>query len=411
MLLIGDIHLTRKHKERIIPMIRSYVCDRPIQEVVFMGDFVYHFSYDRSLVIALYHLFVELASEGYDVSVLAGNHDWIANFYIYYEASRAWEMIETGKWSLRFIDRPLREETEEYDILYLPYMSSIGEYIDEGMYETLLPLLPQSEVLRQSPHAGEQLSGQINAYIADRYTQSTKKKKILFHHYYLADSPFPWLKTTFSYKDKAISPIWLQQEDLRIVSGHIHHPWAMSNYLCTWSVRETSPLEHWTYLRLHDIDWVTDSVALTRVDMPVTIHLEDTNISLIDSEWLDSHLTGSMKEKTLHEHSESIYNVSIETCNVAHEDVHIVYHTESSLEIDDEQPRVVVEEELSWVIWSLRIQQKLEAGDIDLSLSLWVDQLHQRFADWKTLLNEYVEKKYPTDIDEYMSILSELEIV
>jgi UDP-2,3-diacylglucosamine pyrophosphatase LpxH len=58
MLLIGDIHINTVHKEKILTSLRNFIASQPEEKnLIFLGDFVYHFSYDRNALLALYDLF------------------------------------------------------------------------------------------------------------------------------------------------------------------------------------------------------------------------------------------------------------------------------------------------------------------------------------------------------------------
>jgi hypothetical protein len=68
-------------------------------------------------------------------------------------------------------------------------------------------------------------------------------KLTLIHHYYVAETAFPGLKVKFTYKDLALQPRRLDDERLKLISGHIHHAFSYKNYLCLGAVRSTSPVE------------------------------------------------------------------------------------------------------------------------------------------------------------------------
>jgi UDP-2,3-diacylglucosamine pyrophosphatase LpxH len=53
---------------------------------VFLGDYVYHFSYDRKALLHLFSIFIELASKGKKLYILAGNHDRISGHFVFEEA-------------------------------------------------------------------------------------------------------------------------------------------------------------------------------------------------------------------------------------------------------------------------------------------------------------------------------------
>ena len=70
------------------------------------------------------------------------------------------------------------------------------------------------------------------------------RELIVIHHYYTADTKFPGIKALFGYKDIALCPQWLDDNNLRMISGHIHHSFSYKNYLCIGAIWSTSPLEY-----------------------------------------------------------------------------------------------------------------------------------------------------------------------
>ena len=61
MLLIGDIHLSAKVKDKVIEQIRKFIDDNKEEKyIIFLWDYVYHFSYDRTALLELFQLFLEL---------------------------------------------------------------------------------------------------------------------------------------------------------------------------------------------------------------------------------------------------------------------------------------------------------------------------------------------------------------
>lgn len=75
MLIIGDIHIHPRYGTLTLDTLRDFIQQHPSDHVVFLGDYVYHFSYHRASLFALLELFLELAQEHKHVYVLAGNHD------------------------------------------------------------------------------------------------------------------------------------------------------------------------------------------------------------------------------------------------------------------------------------------------------------------------------------------------
>lgn len=64
------------------------------KSIIFAGDFVYHFSYDRKALLQLYGFFLELFQDGKEVFVLAGNHDRIQEHFVYAESQQAFAIMQ-----------------------------------------------------------------------------------------------------------------------------------------------------------------------------------------------------------------------------------------------------------------------------------------------------------------------------
>lgn len=64
MLLIGDIHIHPRHGDSTIQMLRGFVKQQNHETtIIFVGDYVYHFSYHRPSLLALLDFFIELTSQ------------------------------------------------------------------------------------------------------------------------------------------------------------------------------------------------------------------------------------------------------------------------------------------------------------------------------------------------------------
>jgi hypothetical protein len=64
MLFFGDIHITSKHASHIINHIIDTVSAMPDEKnIIFLGDYVYHFTYDRKALLQLFSCFIDLAKK------------------------------------------------------------------------------------------------------------------------------------------------------------------------------------------------------------------------------------------------------------------------------------------------------------------------------------------------------------
>jgi DNA repair exonuclease SbcCD nuclease subunit len=180
---------------------------------------VYHFSYDRTALLALYHLFLELISQGKTVYVLAGNHDRLGSSFVFEEAKKAFDIVNTidhAQGKIFFITQAQFVQIEGQEVLFLPYTIQVGQL---GAIETkLLPMHIQGtiELLKQSKNKNEQLSAYVNEYL--RSAIADKQDLLIIHHYYIIHTKFPGQKSLFSYKDVALHEAILQQPNIKSIS-------------------------------------------------------------------------------------------------------------------------------------------------------------------------------------------------
>ena len=71
MILIPDVHIGTKQGDKILRALESIFQTHDDQDVLFLGDYVYMFSYDRSYLLKLFDLFVSLYQQGRRVLVMA----------------------------------------------------------------------------------------------------------------------------------------------------------------------------------------------------------------------------------------------------------------------------------------------------------------------------------------------------
>lgn len=110
MLLIGDIHITSRITDKVLTELRHFVDEhKDEQNIIFLGDYVYHFSYDRAALMALYHFFLELFEQKKNIYILAGNHDRLGNTFVFEEAKKAFALFKSN---IHFITEPWLTEIE-----------------------------------------------------------------------------------------------------------------------------------------------------------------------------------------------------------------------------------------------------------------------------------------------------------
>ena len=114
----------------MLEQIKAFVASQPEEKnLIFLGDFVYHFSYDRGALLALFELFLELYTQGKNLYILAGNHDRLGNSFVYEEGKQVFDLLQhqqsSGK--LHFITKPRLTELEGEKILFLPFCLDLHE--------------------------------------------------------------------------------------------------------------------------------------------------------------------------------------------------------------------------------------------------------------------------------------------
>ena len=242
MLLIWDIHLNSRIKDKLLNSLKSFIQEHNEENnLIFLWDFVYHFSYDRNALLELYDLFLELYTQWKNLYILAWNHDRLGNTFVFEEGRKAFEILSRMKNSdneICFITKPFVKEIEWKNICFLPAMLEIDEK-DFPWIDDLKDEKYKEEM--KSKNKNLTFSSQLNLVVewfTKKYSDLT-----LIHHYYVEWVAFPWQKAKFAFKDRALSQHWLNKPDLTIISWHLHESFSYKNYLCTWSIWATSPLE------------------------------------------------------------------------------------------------------------------------------------------------------------------------
>ena len=402
MLFIWDIHITSKHATVLLEQIRDMVNTHPTeQHLIFLGDYVYHFSYDRKALLQLFWLFIELASQGKTLYIVAGNHDWIAGHFVFEEARQT--LLFTWSTHIHFITQPRQTTIEWVECLFLPF------YHPDTKTPPIHDYFPH---LYEEAHPQRKISRKINNILAEEIAHRQAYKKtdrlLLIHHWYIAKTKFPGQQATFSYESPALDPQFLDNETIWAISWHLHEPFCYKQYLCTGSSRHTSPLEINQQKFAYMLDTTQRQItafplrynpylqmpypkkALTKED--ITIHIQN-NFSRI-SEQLNAG------KRTIHTQTLNSYNLTYTTLTVTTEN-QTVQALPDAFDTD-----------LLKDIWT--IKHKL-MHHTDLSLVSELDRasldLTNRFSDWKTLLRRFLEQKYGSTAPRYVQLLEEEKLL
>lgn len=240
MILFWDIHCTSAIIDVLIETMKTHVKNNEQeQSIVFLWDYVYHFSYDRKALLKLFRYFVSLAKQWKHVYVLAWNHDWISNHFVFSEWETLLEAFDwegLWSWSLEFITTPQIRDIEWESVLFFPY--TVFWENPWWAYDSLV----------ESDNAHEQRSGRANNILrsmidARKSSDTSWKELFIMHHWYINKTAFPWQFAQFSFRSPALSETFLDESSILMISWHLHQPFTHKNYVCCGSLWSTSPLE------------------------------------------------------------------------------------------------------------------------------------------------------------------------
>ena len=401
MLFVGDIHIHPRYGTMTLDTIREYIAQFPDEKnIIFLGDYVYHFSYHRPSLLALLDLFIELAWENKHVYVLTGNHDRLGQHFVFSETLKILQQQQHP--FLHIITEPIVYTIEHKEILFLPYLLSRARYQPQ---KTNYPDFDAKlQILQESNNTNENDSYLLNTYIEDQRTQYDHL--LIIHHYYTAHTIFPGIKSQFFYKDKAISPHFLEKKNIQFVSGHIHHSFSYKNYLCLGAVRSTSPLETNTLQWLTRYDTSNNTRALHQVAINPYLSLSNTpeqlTIENITQHWEE------LQAKTNDIFLSESFALQIQYCPLPLARATITLYSD---EISYETMDVHIAPEIRQQLRDIQLKQKPLL--IDQATKDLVDGASDFSSSWsnrRQLLHDYLERKYGEKKSEYIQLLDDSDI-
>ncbi|MFA7298098.1 MAG: metallophosphoesterase [Candidatus Absconditabacterales bacterium] len=415
MLLIGDIHINTRYQDKILGELRTIFSTYPDEKtIVFFGDYVYHFAYDRNALLQLYKLFLELFEQGKDVYILAGNHDRLGNSFVFEEAQKAFNIIQNAEFrmqnkeggKIQFVTKPLLETIEGEEILLFPFF--LPNEVEENIYspknERLKAISDFATVLEKSNHKHEQFSGYINKFLAEQIDRNPNLT--IFHHYYINGTSFPGQKSKFNYKDIALNDQFLDIPSIKLISGHLHQPFTHTNYLCLGSVRSTSSLE--TNQNKYIYQYITIDKKITAIPLMINPQVTIRSKGAVSTEMLLNEL------KTINEINKGYFSSpawNIEFKEDLKPNLTNISLTLNVEHIDYDKIDELIEPDLRTACKDIRLKKDIENMDSLLnSFKVSSDDLNG-FSDRKNILQEYMQKKFGNDYPKYEKVLKELKLL
>lgn len=426
MLLFGDLHINSRICDRVIETMNSWINQNPDEKnLLFLWDYVYHFSYDREALLKLYTLFLDLYKEWKNVYILAWNHDWLGNTFVFEEAKRTYEIIKNvfDNWDtggkIEFITQPKVENIEWDDVLFLPYCLELDESMSSWMIEidfspdshpqndkSVIEIESTVNILSKSQNKNEKFSAKLNKLLLEYYQKYGKLTVI--HHYYTEWVNFPGQRWRFYFNDIALSHLFCELDGLKLISWHLHQWFAYKNYFCTWSVRNTSPLEINQAKMLFKYVWWKFYGKMCFLNP----YFQIKNVE--NGQKIDETFLQKFKDNVI---GENIQNYQNQWRNIQIQPDYDMKNKDISIslsvwEMNYEDMYSYIDENLFKQLKDVKLKKVYEkTEDLFEKMDLEWKNLTSWFADWKWLLKDYLKVKYPNDYEKYLDFLKKEKIL
>ncbi len=446
MLLIWDLHINSRIKDRLIDGMRKYIKENNDEkDIIFLWDYVYHFSYDRVALLALYNFFLELFAEGKNVYVLAGNHDWLWNTFVFEEAKRTFEIMNEKLWNnetvwkIEFITEPKIEQIEWEDILFLPHFLETEAFVDnnnmdcfvnsqwqlDAKYSNYDEIIKTIETLSESKKKNERLSANVNKILLNyvqKYGEKNKKLTVI-HHYYLEWINFPWQRGRFYFNDISISKLFCDVDHIKMISWHLHQWFVHQNYFCAGSTWHTSPLEinqakgmfkyadgkiEWKMMFINPYFMIEN---INKKEKNSLFEAEDSEQAkiIVDDKFVEEFILKVIEDnksnyKNIIDNENNIWDISFdENYELDNKDISISMQVE---DVNYDEIYDYIDEELFQKLKDVKLKKNLVVTkDLFDKMDIEWKNLSAWFSDWKGLLKDYLTNKYPEEFDKYLDFL------
>ncbi len=408
MLLVWDIHINPKFKEKIFEQLKSNILSTNQKNIIFLWDYVYHFVYDRKSLVELFNFFLELAvSYNKNIFVLSWNHDWINDVFVFEETKN---LIEAIKWfdKIKFITQPIFEEIEWEKILFLPYNLKLNWEKVFKKYDLHFEINDEFDSLVDSSNKNEKYSWYLNRFL-DQFLLKYWQNITVIHHFYTTDFSFIWQRWKFKFKDVAI--FWkkfLNLENLRLISGHLHQGFSYKNYFCCGSVWATTPLESWQFKFIFEYNnWLVKPIL---IDINFYLPIEYERQFKIDEKILIDRLKNLFEETKKHYESDKfMLNWDNTDPTIDFKNIVLQIHSDN---LDYDDLKTILDNDLFNKLKDVKIKRKSKISNKIVNLMIEEkEKLTTSFKSWKDLLKLYLEEKYWKESEKYLEVLRNLNIL
>ncbi len=402
MLFIWDIHLKTEKKDEILNKLKDIISKSDDENIIFLWDYVYHFSYNPKALEEFFDLLLDFSKNWKKIYILAWNHDYIKGHFIFAEAEKIINISNTN--NIKILSNPEILEIENKKILFFPFYTRIAqeeEFIQADKKvkafkwenkDLLLNLFVTAYQNWKQDNKNQKISWTINLDLVNFLLEN--QIDLFVHHFYVANTAFPWQFAKFSYKNIALSDEIFKQ-DFDIVSGHLHKAFKHKNYTCVGSFWNTSPLEE------NDTKIVfsyPDNFQQVIINPYIAFQTEEKiSTDDIKNKW-----------KEIEQEAEQILQSKIKKDKFDTKKVNLIIKSEKVVDINN-----IVDEVLLNQIEDVKYRQISSKNINNILESLQIDKekLAYSFESWKDLAKDYITKKYPQEKWEYFKILEELGLI
>ncbi len=402
MLFVGDIHINSKISNQLLSKLKESILWSGEENIIFLGDYVYHFVYDRAALMELFNFFLDLVNQNKKLYILAGNHDWIQNHFVFAEWYTIFSKLINFK-KLNFIIQPLVEEIEWQKILFLPHNPLLDWKDTFEKYGLNINKSTIYDSLINFKNIKESYSGYLNKFLF----QFVEKNKIdlIVHHFYTVDTAVPDRKTKFTFKDISLDKIFLTNKDFKIISWHLHQPFVFQNYLCCGSVWATNSLESNQFKYLFSYDWKNFEAKHFFVNWYIEIDLQKENIEFLDLEKLENYIKNLYYKSGLQQ--EGNFDIKIgKIDNIDWSNISLIV-VDEDLSYDNLFDKV--DKKLTDLLKEVKIKKKIAPTMQMINLlDQSAENLKHSISNRFDLLQKYIISKYPSEKDKYLEVLKEV---
>lgn len=405
MLFIWDLHIKTDIKDKIFKKLEDILNQTSAKNIIFLGDFVYHFSYNPQVIWEFFDLVLKYANNWKKIYLIAWNHDYIKSHFIFSELEKLTNL--TNLENLNIISWPKIQTIKDKKILFLPFYTRIAEeeefsIIDKKIKELknhkhkdlIKNLFFTAYTCWKEDNKNMKISWSINLDLVSKLIEN-EDIEIIVHHFYTENTQFPGQFAKFSFKNIALSSE-IFKFNTQVISWHLHKAFKHKNYTCVWSFWNTSPLEE------NDVKVVyTYPNNFKEIIINPYISFEIKKDEKITEEKI------LKKWNQIEIEAENLLWTKIEKEKLDIKKVNLIIKSKESINIDE-----VVSLKLLDKIKDIKFKQiSKNINNIINDLEINQEKLSSSFQSWQELAKTYIEKKYPEDKEKYFKILEELDLI